>query len=84
MASKRRQGARRLVGGALYYLALIVVSPILFGLVALWFLADVSVQIVTNSEGLSDDGSVPRLFKKTQGTANWAFFGSDDTRFGRK
>jgi len=84
LGKQRRKGIARLLGGILYYLALVVVSPVLLLLVAGWFLVDVTVQIGTNREGLRDDGFVPRLYKKSQGTANWAFFGSDDERFGRR
>ena len=84
MVGKRKEGAVRLGGGLLYYLGLLLAMPVLFPLVVLWFLADVGFQIATGKEGLSDDGIVPRIYKKTQGTGNWAAFGSDEKRWGRK
>ncbi|MFC4553541.1 MULTISPECIES: hypothetical protein [Halorussus] len=83
--SKRRDAAVRFGGGLFYYLAFILVAPILFGVSILWFLVDVLYQLVTGKEGLSDDGMVPRAYRKTQGTGTWALFGdSDSPRWGRK
>lgn len=84
LGKNRKDGALRLITAPLFYLAFMFVMPFLLLLVIVWFAVDITLQITTNSEGLSDDGFIPGLYKKTKRTENNIFFGSNEDGWGRK
>lgn len=83
IGDKRKEAAMRGGGLVVHYLVRIIVGLPLTVLNALRALVDIGWQFVTNGEGPSDDGYIPKSQRRLDGFRNWSYYGSDDSSWRR-
>lgn len=75
---KRREGALRLVGGAVYYIIVLVIGWLFFLVYAAVWVIDSLLQTVFGVEAIGDDNLASRAFDRQQRLREYLLFGRGD------